>query len=97
MRCNSIKSNNLKIRNKFFCRLRKRGYKKVLLRRLFRSVKFESRNNLLAISTENIDFCQIRDAEVDIGFVKGAEHIFTDTFSEKTDVLKEKNQTTFIA
>ena len=66
--------------------------KKVLLRRLFRSVKFESRNNLLAISTENLGFCEIRNAEVNIGFVKDAERIFTDTFSEKTDVLEEKNQ-----
>ena len=92
VRCNSIKSNYLKIRNKIFCRLRKRGYKKVPLRRLFRSVKFESRNILLAISTENLDFCEIRDSEVDVGIVKDAERIFTDTFSEKTDVLEEKNQ-----
>ena len=55
--------------------------KKVPLRRLFRSVKFESRNILLAISTENLDFV-----------IKDAERIFTDTFSEKTDVLEEKNQ-----
>jgi len=92
VRCNSIKSNYLKIRNNFFCRLRKRGYKKVPLRRLFSSVKFESRNILLAISTENLDFCEIRDSEVDVGIVKDAERIFTDTFSEKTDVLEEKNQ-----
>ena len=63
-----------------------------MLRRLFRSVKFESRKNLLAISTENLDFCEIRDSEVDIGFVEDAERIFADTFSEKTDVLEEKNQ-----
>ena len=92
MRCNSIKSNYLKIRNNFFCRLRKRGYKKVPLRRLFRSVKFESRNILLAISTENLDFCEIRDSEGDVGIDKDAERIFSDTFSEKTDVLEEKNQ-----
>ena len=66
--------------------------KKVPLRKLFRSVKFESRNILLAISTENVDFCEIRNSEVDVGIVKDTERIFTDTFSEKTDVLEEKNQ-----
>ena len=73
-------------------RLRKRGYKRVTLRRLFRSVKFESRKTLLAISTENLDFCEIRDSEVDVGFIKDAERIFSDSFSEKTMVLEEKNQ-----
>ena len=92
VRCNSIKRNYFKIRNKFFLRLRKRGYKRVTLRRLFRSVKFESRKNLLAISTEKLDFCEIRDSEVDIGLVEDAERIFADTFSEKTNVLEEKNQ-----
>ena len=62
------------------------------MRRLFRSVKFESRNILLAISTENLDFCEIRDSEVDVGIVKDAERIFTDTISIKTDFLEEKNQ-----
>ena len=92
VRCNSIKRNYFKIRNKFFLRLRKRGYKRVTLRRLFRSVKFESRKTLLAISTENLDFCEIRDSEVDVGFIKDAERIFSDSFSEKTMVLEEKNQ-----
>ena len=73
-------------------RLIKRGYKKVALKRLFRSVKFESRKTLLAISTENLDFCEIRDSEVDVGFIKDAERIFSDFFSEKTMVLEEKNQ-----
>ena len=63
-----------------------------MLRRLFRSVNFESRKNLLSISTEKLDFCEIRDSEVDIGLVEDAERIFADTFSEKTDVLEEKNQ-----
>ena len=63
-----------------------------MLRRLFRSVKFESRKNLLAISTEKLDFCEIHDSEVDIGLVEDAARIFADTFSEKTDVLEEKNQ-----
>ena len=92
VRCNSIKSNYLEIRNKFSCRLRKRGSKKVPLRRLFRSVKFESRSMLLAIKTENLDFCEIRDSEVDVGFINVAERIFSDSFSEKTMVLEEKNQ-----
>ena len=56
-----------------------------MLRRLFRSVKF-------AISTEHLDFCEICDAEVDMGLVEDAERLFADTFSEKTDVLEEKNQ-----
>ena len=51
-----------------------------------------SRNNLPAISTENLRFCEIRYSEVDVVIIKDAERIFTDTFSEKTDVLEEKNQ-----
>ena len=77
-------------------RLRKRGYKKVALRRLFRSVKFESRRTLLAISTENSDFCEIRDSGVYVGFIKYAERIFSDSFSEKTMVLEEKKKTSIV-
>ena len=61
VRCNSIKANFFKIRNKFFARLRNRGYKKLPLKRLFRKVQFEFRNILLAFSTETLDFCEIRN------------------------------------
>ena len=49
----------------------------------FSIVSFESRKNLLAISTENFDFCEIRESEVDYSIIKNAYRIFTDTFSEE--------------
>ena len=91
MRFNTIKFNFLKIRNRFFVRLRNRGYKKQALKKLFGFVKFESRKNLLAISTENLDFCEIRKSEVDYSFIKNVERIFMDTFSEEITIPSQND------
>ena len=57
------------------------GTKNIYFKKHFSAVKFESRKNLLAILTENLDFCEIRESEVDYSIIKDAECIFTDTFS----------------
>ena len=56
IRFNMVKTNFLKIRNKFYARLRNRGYKKVQLKRLFKLVKYRDRMNLLAFSYEKDQF-----------------------------------------
>ena len=55
----TVKSHFFKIQNRFFARLRNRGYKKVQLKRIFRRVKFRDRVNLLTISLETFDFREI--------------------------------------
>ena len=56
VRFNTIKKNFLKIKRKFFTRLRNRGYTKIFLARLFSKIKFASRNKLLAISADNENY-----------------------------------------
>ena len=48
IRYNSLKLTFLKIRTKFFSRLRNRGFKKVWLRKHFATLKYEDRKKLLA-------------------------------------------------
>ena len=45
---------------------------------------------LLAISLKNLDFCEIRDAEVECGLILDAEHIFQNTFSEEINISPAK-------
>ena len=78
----TVKSHFFKIQNRFFARLRNRGYKKVQLKRIFRRVKFRDRVNLLTISLETFDFREIRDTEVESGLISESEHIFMDVFAE---------------
>ena len=49
IRYNSLKLTFLKIRTKFFSRLRNRGFKKVWLRKHFATLKYEDREKLMAI------------------------------------------------
>ena len=91
VRFNSIKSNFLKIRNNFFVRLRDRGYKKSILKKFFGVIKFESRKKLLAISTKNQDFCEIRETEVNCSIIEDAERIFSDSFLEETNQNQRSN------
>ena len=51
IRYNSLKLTFLKIRTKFFSRLRNRGFKKVWLRKHFATLKYEDREKLMAIKT----------------------------------------------
>ena len=38
--------------------------------------------NRLSISLEKIDFCEIRDTEVESGLISESEHLFMDVFAE---------------
>ena len=82
IRYNTVKTNFLKIRNKFYARLRNRGYKKVQLKRLFSRVKYRDRMNLLSISFEKFDFREIRKTEVESGLIAESEHLFMEVFAE---------------
>ena len=91
VRYNTLKRNFLKIRNKFFARLRNRGYEKIPLKRLFRGVKFGQRMELLAISSEKLDFREIRDSEVECNLINDSERIFQDTFSDEIYISEEND------
>ena len=91
VRYNTIKKNFLKIRNKFYARLRNRGYKKTPLKRLFRCVKFGQRKDLLAVSSEMFNFRETRDSEVECNLIRDSERIFQDTFSEEINFSEENN------
>ena len=67
------------------------GIKKNPLKRLFRRVKFGQRKDLLAISSEKLDFREIRDSEVECNLIRDSERIFQDTFSEEINFSEEKN------
>ena len=91
VRFNTLEENFVKIKRKFFIRLRNRGYKKVFLSRLFRKVKFESRNKLLAISADNENYWGIGNDRSDTSLVNDAERMFQMTFSEE-EIPMENNQ-----
>ena len=82
VRYNTVKSSFCKIRNKFYIRLRNRGYEKVKLKRLFLQVKYGDRMKLLSISSENIDFREIRETEVESRLMQESECLFMDVFAE---------------
>ena len=82
VRYNTVKLGFFRMRNKFYGRLRNRGYKKVHLTRLFRQVKYRDRMNLLSMSCEKIDFRDIRETEVESELIAESEHLFMDVFAE---------------
>ena len=83
VRFNTIKKNFLKIKRKFFIRLRNRGYTKIFLARLFSKIKFGSRNKLLAISADNENYRETNNNESDTNLINDAERMFQLTFSEE--------------
>ena len=70
--------------NNFIGRLRNRGYDKKFLTTLFRKIEFGSRNKLLAISEDNIDYLEIDSHRSDTVLINDAERMFQDIFSEVT-------------
>ena len=83
VRFNTIKKNFLKIKRKFFIRLRNRGYTKIFLARLFSKIKFGSRNKLLAISADNENYRETGNNGSDTNLINDAERMFQLTFSEE--------------
>ena len=82
VRYNTVRTFFLKIWNKFYARLRNRGYKKVQLKRLFRQVKYRYRMNLLLMSCEKENFCDFRETEEESELIAESEHLFLDVFAE---------------
>jgi hypothetical protein len=91
VRFNTIKKNFLKIKRKFFTRLRNRGYTKIFLARLFSKIKFASRNKLLAISADNENYRETGKDRSDTEIINDAERMFQLTFSEE-EIPKENFQ-----
>jgi len=89
VRCSTQEFSFLKTKNKFFKRLRQRGYKKVFLKKLFRKVKHSSRNSLLKISPqqriEGNFYSQTQENDI----IESAEQIFHETFSNEFFNLME--------
>jgi len=73
----------LKIKQKFFFRLRNRGYKNVFLAKLFKKVKYGTRNKLLAISADNENYRETGNNRSDTILINEAERMFQLTFSEE--------------
>ena len=88
VRYNTVKLSFFRIRNKFYGRLRNRGYKKVHLTRLFRQVKYRDRMNLLSISCDKVNFREIHETEVESELIAESEHLCMDVFAE---VLKSQS------
>ena len=70
IRYNSLKLTFLKIRTKFFSRLRNRGFKKVWLRKHFATLKYEDREKLMAkkesdSSSSHPEFQMVLEKEVE--------------------------------
>ena len=54
-------------------------------------MKCGQRSDALPISSENLDFCEICNSEVDCNLIRDSEHIFPDTFSEEIVNPEEHN------
>ena len=72
----------LKIKQKFFIRLRNRDYTKLFLSRHFGKIKFGSRNKHLAISADNENYRETSNNRSDTELINDAERMFQNVFSE---------------
>ena len=100
IRYNSLKLTFLKIRTKFFSRLRNRGFKKVWLRKHFATLKYEDREKLMAIkdsdsSSSHPEFQMVLEKEA--GCLKTLRSRLADKFPYQTDSNQdiEGNKTLF--
>ena len=91
VRFNTLEKNFIKLKRKFFLRLRNRGYTKIALSRLFRKIKFGSRNKLLAISADNENYRETGNNRSDTILINEAERMFQMTFSEE-EIPMENNR-----
>ena len=88
IRYNSLKLTFLKIRTKFFSRLRNRGFKKVWLRKHFATLKYEDREKLMAIkdsdsSSSHPEFQMVLEREAEC--LKTLRSRLADKFPYQTD------------
>ena len=85
---NSEKLNFLKLRNKFFDRLRNRGFRKYTLSKLFSAVKYSSRNKLLA-TNDTIYSTVVQETQADLALIEIAEEIFSRRLNEEPTIMEE--------
>ena len=85
---NSEKLNFLKLRNKFFDRLRNRGFRKYTLSKLFSAVKYSSRNKLLA-TNDTIYSTVVQETQADMALIEIAEEIFSRRLNEEPTIMEE--------
>ena len=82
IRCSTQEFNFLKMKNKFFKRLRLRGYKKLFLKRLFRKVKHSLRILLLKFPPTNVTEKKFYSERKENEILENAEQTFQETFSD---------------
>jgi len=85
---NSEKLNFLKLRNKFFDRLRNRGFRRYTLSKLFSAVNYSSRNKLLA-TNDTIYSTVVQETKADMALIEMAEEIFNHHLNEEPIILEE--------
>ena len=93
---NSNKLLFLKLRNKFFDRLRNRGFKKYSLTKLFRVVSYSSRKTLLFKNTPAQYSNVFQETEAENVMMVMAEKIFSQN-TEEAEAIKETEADTVVA
>jgi len=71
----------VRVKNKFFKRLRLRGYKKLFLKRLFGKVKYSSRISLLKLRPQQSEGGEFYSERKENEILESAEQTFHETFS----------------
>ena len=85
VRINTEELNFLKIKNKFFQRMRNRGFKKNKLSHWFSEVKYSYRAKYLGVNLGNICYLQgTSETQADSLLTKVSEEIFEETMSRNT-------------
>ena len=90
---NSEKLNFLKLRNKFFDRLRNRGFRRYTLSQLFSAVNYSSRNKLLA-TNDTIYSTVVQETKADMALIEMVEEIFNHHLGKHTGGFRENEHFT---
>ena len=88
---NSDKLGYLKLRNKFFDRLRNRGFRKYLLSKIFASVSYSSRNKYL-LTSDKCYSTVIQETEAEAALIEVGEEMFNDHLINSTRELSKKKE-----
>ena len=92
MRYNTEEKSFAKLRTRFFLRLRNRGFKKYLLKKLFQHVTYSQRNELLNSKVSSPIVCEsltLQEAETRI--IREGEEIFNLSQEEEAAFLVDPN------
>ena len=85
---NSDKLGYLKLQNKFFDRLRNRGFRKYLLSKNFASVSYSSRNKYL-LTSDKCYSTVIQETEAEVALIEVGEEMFNDHLINLTRELSK--------